>query len=96
MKKKVDENMDYWDDTEIPGITGPESILSEFELPVIVQVIQESKQYYHPAKWKGIVDTYQCDFCGHCDQIKDNMILHVLKHVQESEREELFNKLIKE
>lgn len=89
MKKKVDESLDYWDDEALPGVTDP-------ELPVIVEAVQEPKQYYHSAKWKGIVDTFQCDFCGHCDTVEDEMKIHVLKHVPESEREELFNKLIKE
>jgi len=85
-KKHVQE-LDAWDGTYIEGMTDP-------ELPVIVEAVQEPKEYYHPAMWKDIIATFQCNFCGHCDAVEDEIKLHVLKHVPESEREELFNKLI--
>lgn len=36
---------------------------------------------YEPVVWANIIPTFRCTFCQHCDENEDEMILHVLKHV---------------
>jgi hypothetical protein len=62
--------------------------------PVAVEVKQN--EYYHTALWKNTVPVFMCNVCNHCLEIEDDMKFHVLKHVPESEREKLFEKLMKE
>lgn len=64
--------------------------------PIAVEVKQT--EYYHTAMWKNIIPVFMCNVpeCRHCEESEDEMKLHVLKHVPQSEREELFNKLMKE
>lgn len=50
---------------------------------------------YMPARWAGVLDTLRCTTCGHCDPDQENMILHVLNHVPENERDEMLEKLLK-
>jgi len=52
--------------------------------------------YFEPVKWKDVVPTFRCKACGDCNPSKDDMILHVLTHVSENKRDELFEKLVKE
>lgn len=51
---------------------------------------------YQAAKWAGVLDTFRCVTCGHCDPDQDNMILHVLNHVPETERDEVFTRLLQD
>ena len=52
------------------------------------------KIHYKPTKWKGIIDTFRCEGCSYFNTDEGTMILHVLKHVPEAERETLMNKLL--
>ena len=58
------------------------------------------KRYYEKATWKGVKDVFKCLECGECrDDESEGMssiILHVITHVPENEREALFYKLIGE
>jgi hypothetical protein len=51
---------------------------------------------YLPALWAGVLSTFQCQECGHCDADQDAMILHVITHLPENERESALDQLIKE
>ena len=57
-------------------------------------------KYYEKASWKGVKDIFRCIQCGECrDEESEGMnsiILHVVTHVPESERDDLFYKLIGE
>lgn len=56
----------------------------------------EKPKYWEEKLWKGVVPTLRCLACGHCDPDKNNMVLHVITHVEKSEQENLFNQLVKE
>jgi hypothetical protein len=99
MKRKSVETIehDYWDDTPLPGVTDPDEVPFETNIVESPGVpLPQPKALYKPVMWKGIIPTNRCETCGYCTPGKDDMILHVLKHVPETEREELFNNLIKE
>ena len=49
-----------------------------------------------PTLWNGILPTFRCESCGYCDESKDEMILHVLTHVPERDRNALLDRLTKE
>lgn len=51
--------------------------------------------YFSEASWKGVITVWQCATCQHCENEKDDMIIHVLKHVPEKERDALLDKLTK-
>jgi len=71
----------------------------EEKAPGVPDVKPEAKlrrEYFHKTTWKGVIDTFQCNNCGHCDTDKGNMILHVITHVARSEQNKLFEKLTKE
>jgi hypothetical protein len=55
---------------------------------------KEKKALYIPVKWKGILDTFKCETCGHCQEDEDGMILHVLKHIPEAEQGVVLNELL--
>ena len=42
---------------------------------------------YHKKKWKGVRDVYMCVKCEHCEDIEDDMKLHVITHFPKKERE---------
>lgn len=51
---------------------------------------------FMPVMWSGVIPTFRCVECGHCEPDKDEMILHVLTHVPEMDRDMLLEKLTKE
>lgn len=51
---------------------------------------------YTKTRWKEVLDTHQCAVCTHCLEDEDEMILHVIRHLPEPEREHGMNKLIAE
>lgn len=51
---------------------------------------------YEKVMWKGIIPVYKCKTCGHCENVKDDIILHVVTHALEKDRAKLFEKLMKE
>jgi len=51
---------------------------------------------YQMVPWSKEVWVYQCLNCNECRDTEDEMILHVLKHVEESKRDEVFDQLLKE
>ena len=51
---------------------------------------------YEPKMWRGVMPTFQCSNCGFCDPDQGFMILHVLTHAPEGERETLLDQLTKE
>jgi hypothetical protein len=59
-------------------------------------ITPEVKRYFEKVLWRGIVPVYKCLTCGHCENLKDDIILHVVTHEPEKERAKLFEKLIKE
>jgi hypothetical protein len=52
-------------------------------------------KYYNFVKWAANLFTFQCATCNHCDEDQDNMIMHVILHAPENEREPLFEKLVR-
>lgn len=58
--------------------------------------IKTTPPLYLPVMWANVLPTFQCVACGHCDPDKDEMILHVLTHVPERDREKLMVELLKE
>ena len=61
-----------------------------------IVVDKQPEVYFEPVKWKEVIPTYRCKVCGYCEPSRDEMILHVLTHVQEKDRDKLFEKLVKE
>jgi len=51
------------------------------------------KVYFEKSMWKGIIPTYKCSSCEHWDDL-DGIILHVVVHVPEDERDALLEKLL--
>jgi len=45
------------------------------------------KALYDKKRWKGVRDVYMCVECEHCEDLEDDMKLHVLKHFPKEERE---------
>lgn len=87
------------------SIFGPPVEPQEFELeevPVeqeVAPIVEPPKKYYEPFSWKASVNGHRCIVCGHCESgegSEDRIILHVLKHVPESEQNALLDKLVKE
>jgi Zn ribbon nucleic-acid-binding protein len=82
--------------------------MSKFrEMPTLeVETIQEKAQgvpdkqaevYFEQTKWHGVIPTFRCVACGHCDESRDSMVLHVVeKHVTGKNKERVLNQLIKE
>ena len=66
------------------------------EQKAIVADVKSEVKLFVKIMWKGIVPVYKCVSCGHCENKKDDIILHVLIHVDESKRNKLFEKLAKE
>ena len=68
------------------------------------QVVQESISkpapvdpvavHYKPASWKDVKTVFRCEACGLCRDEEDDIILHVIDHVDQKERDQLFNQLI--
>lgn len=58
--------------------------------------VEKPKQYYTPAMWKETVQVFKCETCGHFENVEDEMIVHVLKHIPADEAEEVMNLLLKE
>jgi hypothetical protein len=77
-----------------------------FETPKIETVNQKAivadvkpgarREYWQVTTWKGVKDVLKCKNCGHFEDDKDQMILHVITHFPKSEQEKMFNKLVKE
>lgn len=51
---------------------------------------------YETRMWKGVLPTFRCAECGHCDQDQEEMILHVVTHLPEQDRDSAFDQLMKE
>ena len=80
---------------------GPEpsemiDVSTHSDKPESVFIESVKKPLYLPAMWSGVIPTFKCETCGHCDPDKDEMILHVITHVPERDRDELLEKLTKE
>jgi hypothetical protein len=54
------------------------------------------KHLFMPVLWSGILPTFRCEKCGYCDPNRDEIILHVITHVPEGDRDVLLEKLLKE
>ena len=78
------------------------TISKEVQTEASEEVTQDAtrtkKPLYSPASWKNVVTVYKCETCGHCANLEDDMILHVITHpkLSASGRMELFERLIKE
>jgi len=69
------------------------------EKEVINPLPGEVKIYFTEFLWKGVLPGYRCSTCSHCESgagSKDRIILHILNHEPEAERNALLDKLIKE
>jgi len=56
--------------------------------------VAEAKPYAEHL-WKGIKQVFMCSACQHCEDVEDDMKLHVLKHVPKKERMDVLDKLVK-
>jgi hypothetical protein len=92
---------------EKPIIQEPTQDISLYgEQPVIETVTEKAivedvkpearREFWQVTSWKGVKNVLKCKNCGHCEDDKDQMILHVITHFPKSEQEEMFNKLVKE
>jgi len=54
------------------------------------------REFWEVVTWKGVKDVLRCKNCGHNEDDKDRMILHVITHFPASEQNKLFDKLVKE
>lgn len=55
---------------------------------------KDTVHHYRKLRWKGIMDTFKCLSCKVSLEQEGDMILHVVKHVPEEEREALLKELI--
>lgn len=55
--------------------------------PVVEPQKNIGNGYYEVVMWNGIMTTHKCIKCGTFYTYKDDMILHVLTHVPQSERD---------
>lgn len=83
--QQVEEDIFHEEREEKPDV--PDSFLE-------TDFLQVDQEYYESIKWKGIKDVFRCMECGHCLDEEDDMILHVVGHRPEAERETLMNMLI--
>jgi hypothetical protein len=61
-----------------------------------VAEVEQPKQYYTLAMWSGIVPIYKCVVCKQDSNDEDEMILHVVTHVEYEKRVEVLSKLLKD
>jgi hypothetical protein len=79
------------------GLVPKGTVFAEIDpVETFILVDKKEKPLFKPVLWSGILPTFQCETCGHCDPDKDEMILHVLTHVPENDRNGLLEKLTKE
>ena len=64
--------------------------------PAPVAEVKQPKQYYTLAMWAGVLPIFHCPECGQDSSSEDEMIMHVLIHILESERGKVFEELLKE
>lgn len=62
------------------------------------QIVQKTDfgkdKLYEKKLWKNVITVWRCKVCSACMDIEDNIIMHVLKHVKESERNNVLDKLM--
>ena len=77
-----------------------EIIPQEFTEPIPQEkapsVVVKPEVKFEKVMWKGVVPVYKCKSCGHCENKKDDIILHVVRHALEKDQAKLFEKLMKE
>lgn len=61
--------------------------------PIKVEVAPPTKPYER-VMWKNVVPVFKCSSCGHCENIEDDVIMHVLTHAPEAGRDKLLDKLM--
>lgn len=60
--------------------------------PVIAKKFENT--FYSKAMWHGVIPTFRCIKCDTFIEDEDDMILHVITHLNESEREAVMNGLL--
>jgi hypothetical protein len=53
------------------------------------------KIWYQERLWRGVKTVFQCVECLHCENDRDDIILHVLNHVPEKDRNSVFDRLMR-
>jgi hypothetical protein len=78
------------------GYVPKDTVFAEIDPVESFTLVVKEKPLFNPILWSGILPTFKCETCGHCDPSKDEMILHVITHVPERDRNDLLEKLMKE
>lgn len=86
---KIDRLMD----AEISEQETPEAGRIE---PEVIHSTPTYEDYIEQRLWAGVKTVYVCRSCGRQEDDEDDMILHILSHFPEDEKESLLNILIKE
>lgn len=50
--------------------------------------------YFETVMWKGVKEVLKCSTCGTCRDDVEAMIFHVVNHVPQAQRNDLFDELI--
>ena len=74
------------------ALGGPVDDLHPFTIDVAPTVVADKG--YARVMWKNVVPVFKCSSCGHCENIEDDIIMHVLTHAPEGERDKLLERLI--
>ena len=64
--------------------------------PEVIHSTPTYEDYIEKRLWAGVKTVYVCRSCGRQEDDEDDMILHILSHFPENEKESLLNILIKE
>jgi hypothetical protein len=71
---------------------GDEKIIDKAIKPV--EVVKEEKKYYDSLLWMGVNPVFRCLNCDYQNPDEGEVILHIVKHVPEKERDALLDKLV--
>lgn len=90
MSKKDKQKKGNSEDVEALDDVVLEEPVIEEEQPV------KEKPLYEPVMWKGVKEVFKCSNCGHCEDRKDDIIVHVIKHVPDGKKAAVLDSLVKE
>ena len=57
---------------------------------------QATRKRYETKLWKNVIPVYVCKKCGRQEDIEDEMILHVLTHEPDKNKEEILEELLED
>lgn len=57
---------------------------------------KKAEPLYERIMWKGVKEIFKCSDCGHCEDYRDDIIPHVIKHVPNDQKADVLDRLVKE